>query len=187
MSARTSALKVSFRAHSERGMAALGHALGLALASILAGQPSILLGLDGELGAGKTTLVAATLKALGVHARITSPTYGLVHPYSVSLNDSGKAVDVLHVDLYRLQQAVELDELDLLADVSAARSAGGQLLLVEWFENARGRLGAPDVAVLLRHAEPGRLISAQGISDVGRQIVRLLRTVSHQELILRGE
>ena len=187
MSAGSSALTASFRAHSERGLAALGNALGLALESALAGQPSILLGLDGELGAGKTTLAAATLKALGVHARITSPTYGLVHPYLVRLNDSGKAVDVLHVDLYRLQQAVELDELDLLADVSTTPCAGGQLLLVEWLEKACGRLGAPDVAVFLRHAEPGRRVTARGISHVGRQVVRLLRTVRHRELSLNGE
>ena len=187
MSARSSALTASFRAHSERGMAALGHALGLALESALAGQPSLLLGLDGELGAGKTTLAAATLKALGVHARITSPTYGLVHPYTVDLNDSGAAVDVLHVDLYRLQQAVELDELDLIADASTTPGAGGQLLLVEWLENARGRLGAPDVGLFLRHAEPGRLVTARGNSRAGRQIVNLLRTARHRELILNGE
>ena len=187
MSPGSSAQTASFRAGSERGLATLGQALGLALERTLGGGTSLLVGLDGELGAGKTTLAAATLKALGVHSRITSPTYGLVHPYAVNLNDSGAAVDVLHVDLYRLQQPVELDELDLLADASTTPGAGGRLLLVEWLENACGRLGAPDVAVFLRHAEPGRLVTARGNSQAGRRIVQLLRTARHRELSLNGE
>ena len=187
MSAGSPALTATFRADSERGLAALGHALGLALRGALAGRHLILLGLDGELGTGKTTLAAAILKALGVQARITSPTYGLVHPYTVTLGDSRTILDMLHVDLYRVQQPVELDELDLHGDDPTAARASRRLLLVEWFENARGRLGTPDVAVLLQHREPGRSITVKGISDPGKQIVCLLHDARHPDLIFYSE
>src|SRR5256885_13217820 len=54
------------------------------------------IGLSGELGTGKTTLVQAICRGLGAHARATSPTYALVHHYDAA------ATAVYHVDCYRL-------------------------------------------------------------------------------------
>src|SRR2546429_9622332 len=67
-----------------------GEELGRALRA-----PAVI-GLSGELGTGKTTLVQAICRGLGAHALATSPTYALVHQYEAA------ATAVYHVDCYRL-------------------------------------------------------------------------------------
>ena len=173
----------AFSAASAAGLAALGRALGGALKEELAGGFSLLIALDGELGAGKTTLAAATLGALGVQSPVTSPTYGLVHPYTV-VPGAGMAVEVLHVDLYRLRRLHELDELGLEDGFQSAPEAACRILLVEWFENARGRLGVPDLAFVLSHSSPGRLVSLRVHSSAGGRVLRSLRKAAHPELLI---
>ncbi|MDR9390982.1 MAG: tRNA (adenosine(37)-N6)-threonylcarbamoyltransferase complex ATPase subunit type 1 TsaE [Trueperaceae bacterium] len=80
-----------------------------------------LLLLDGPLGAGKTTFVAALVEALGGPDRAASPTYTLVHEYPTP---DGV---VVHVDAYRLDGAAALNELGLDAYLDRAR-----LVAVEW-------------------------------------------------------
>lgn len=172
----------NFSALSADGLTALGRALGGALKEVIGGRPFLLLALDGELGAGKTTLAAATLGALGVRSPVTSPTYGLVHPHMFAFGATGRKVEVLHVDLYRLRHPSELDELGLEDGIQSTPAAACQVLLVEWFENARGRLGRPDLAFHLMHANPGRLVSLQAHSTPGERILRLLREAAHPEL-----
>ena len=172
----------AFSARSADALSALGRALGRALKEVVAGRPFLLLALDGELGTGKTTLAAATLGALGVRSPVTSPTYGLVHAHVFTLGGTGPKVEVLHVDLYRLRHPAELDELGLQDGIQSTPAAACQLLLVEWFENARGRLGAPDLAFRLRHAKPGRLVELRAHSTPGGRILRLLREAAHPQL-----
>jgi tRNA threonylcarbamoyladenosine biosynthesis protein TsaE len=91
-------------------------------------RPPVVVGLSGELGTGKTTLVRAVAAALGVTQPVTSPTFALVHRYD------GREVSVFHVDAYRLKHDDEARDLgfeDMLADPRA-------IVLVEWPE----RLGA---------------------------------------------
>ena len=78
--------------------------------------------LTGDLGAGKTTLTQAIAEGLGVRGPITSPTFVIarVHPSLVG----GPAL--VHVDAYRLGSAIELDDLDLDADLDAS------VTIVEW-------------------------------------------------------
>ena len=94
--------------------------LGAALATLL--RPGDLLVLNGDLGAGKTTLTQGLGLGLGVTGPIISPTFVLsrVHP-----NPTG-APDLVHVDAYRLGSAAELEDLDL--DASLADS----VTVVEW-------------------------------------------------------
>ncbi len=176
-----------FSARSVDGLTALGRTLGGALNEAVAGRPFLLLALDGELGAGKTTLAAATLAALGVRSRVTSPTYGLVHAHSFALGGTGRKVEALHVDLYRLRHLSELDELGLEDGVQSTPAAACQVLLVEWFENARGCLGPPDLACRLNHAYPGRLVNLRAHSTPGGRILRLLRGAAHPDLQLLSE
>lgn len=63
--------------------------------------------LEGELGAGKTTLTQGLAAALGFTGRVTSPTYALMHVYPAP------AGPVLHVDAYRVRDVAELYEMDL--------------------------------------------------------------------------
>ena len=172
----------TFSARSADGLTALGRALGGALKEVIDGRPFLLLALDGELGAGKTTLAAATLRALGVQSPVTSPTYGLVHAHMFALGSTGRKVEVLHVDLYRLRHPAEMDELGLEDGMQSTPAAACQLLLVEWFENARGCLGPPDLAFRLEHAKPGRLVSLRAHSTPGGRILRLLHEAAHPEL-----
>ena len=83
------------------------------------------IGLSGELGTGKTTLVQAICRGLGARARATSPTYALVHQY-----DAG-AAPVYHVDCYRLRQPD--DARDLGFDDMVRERA---IILIEWPERA---------------------------------------------------
>ena len=92
--------------------------------------------LQGDLGAGKSTLARALLRELGVKGAIRSPTYTLVERYPVP---GGEA---WHLDLYRIGDTGELDFLGL-DDASAT------LWLVEWPERAGPALPAKDLLVEL--------------------------------------
>lgn len=83
------------------------------------------IGLSGELGTGKTTLVQAICRGLGARARATSPTYALVHRY-----DAG-ATPVYHVDCYRLRRPDEARDLGF-DDMARERA----IVLIEWPERA---------------------------------------------------
>jgi tRNA threonylcarbamoyladenosine biosynthesis protein TsaE len=171
-----------FSARSVDGLTALGRTLGGALQKVIADRPFLLLALDGELGTGKTTLAAATLGALGVRSPVTSPTYGLVHAHVFALGGNGPKVEVLHVDLYRLRRPAELDELGLEDGIQSTPAAASQVLLVEWFENAGGRLGSPDLAFRLKHAKHGRRVELRAHSNPGGRMLRLLREAAHPQL-----
>ena len=63
--------------------------------------------LQGEIGAGKTTLVQAFARQLGVNQAVTSPTFSLLNEYSYSDPNSGRQKKVYHLDLYRLKNTEE--------------------------------------------------------------------------------
>lgn len=111
--------------------------------------------LRGELGAGKSTLARAWLRALGVTGTIRSPTYTLVERYP--LPGGGEA---LHLDLYRIAGAGELEFL-ALDDVVQA------LWLVEWPERGGGMLPAADLRIDLAVAGNGRVALLSGSSPIG--------------------
>ena len=96
----------------------------LALARLLAAelQAGDVVGLEGDLGAGKTTFARGALRGLGVpeDVPVTSPTFALLHQYRGWL-------PIVHADLYRLGDAAELEELGLEEVLEE-----GAVLLVEW-------------------------------------------------------
>jgi tRNA threonylcarbamoyladenosine biosynthesis protein TsaE len=94
--------------------------------------------LEGELGTGKTTFARAMLKALGEPGPVRSPTYGLLAEYQTP------AGRVLHLDLYRIQDPAELEQLGLGDYMDDCR-----LWLVEWPARAPNRLPASDLCLQL--------------------------------------
>ena len=129
-------------------------ALGAALARARPAHGVVFL--EGELGAGKSTLARALLRALGVTGAIRSPTYTLVERYPVP---GGEAA---HLDLYRLAAASELDFLGL-----DELSAEAGLWLVEWPERGQGGLPAPDLRLHLAVDGAGRRVRLEATSPAG--------------------
>jgi len=150
------------RAASADATRAVGARLAAALRAAPEDQP-IVVTLSGDLGAGKTTLVAGLLAALGHPGPVRSPTYTLIEPYRLA----GR--DVYHCDLYRLRHPDELDDLGL-RDLRVP----GSVLIVEWPERAEGRIGAPDLALHLSYDGEGRRIVPEPRSSLGQALAAQL-------------
>ena len=141
-----------------------GRALGAAL--LRAAPPPLVVYLEGELGAGKTTLVRALLAELGHQGRVPSPTYTLVEPYEL------RSFRVLHVDLYRLRDPSELDDLGLADELGATDPEGrGTLLLAEWPGRGAGRLPAADLTLRLRLDGAGRQAVLEAGTPAGAAVL----------------
>jgi tRNA threonylcarbamoyladenosine biosynthesis protein TsaE len=134
--------------------------LGAALAQ--SRPPRAIVHLRGDLGAGKSTLARALLRALGVTVAIRSPTYTLVESYP--LPGGG---DALHLDLYRIGDAGELEFLGL-------DPAEGALWLVEWPERGAGALPPPDIEIALAIDGAGRSFDASAGTPAGSDWLRRL-------------
>jgi len=100
--------------------------------------------LQGDLGAGKTTFARAFVHALGFRGYVKSPSYGLLESYHAG------GLSILHLDLYRIEDPEELDYL-ALRDLFDEKS----VLMVEWPEKGWDHLPAPDL--LLEFGERGEL------------------------------
>lgn len=108
--------------------------------------PGSVLLFEGDLGAGKTTMVQAVARGLGVTQPATSPTYALVHHYQ------GRRGPVYHLDCYRLRSPEEAADLDW-----ETLTRDGDALLIEWPERAGDWVPAPTMRVRLSHlADPAR-------------------------------
>src|SRR5512132_1396067 len=86
----------TYISHSPGDTQALGEAWGRAA------QPGWVIGLSGDLGAGKTQLVMGLARGLGVRERILSPTFTLVHEYKTG------RLPLFHLDLYRLESPAQV-------------------------------------------------------------------------------
>ena len=112
----------------------------------LALKPGDCLALSGDLGAGKSTLARALLRAIADDEalEVPSPTFTLVQSYELR-------IPVSHFDLYRLGDASELDELGL----DEALASG--ICLVEWPEMAEALLPRDRLTLRLEHEGQGRI------------------------------
>ena len=140
-------------------------ALGRQLAPLLA--PGMVVWLDGELGAGKTTLVRALLRALGHSGPVKSPTYTLVEVYVVS------SIYWYHFDFYRFNDPTEFEDAGLCEYFRE-----DCVCLVEWPEKAAGYVPPADLALVFRFAgqtpESGRRLELSARSEAGRQCLSAL-------------
>jgi tRNA threonylcarbamoyladenosine biosynthesis protein TsaE len=112
--------------------------------------------LEGDLGAGKTTLVRGVLRGLGYIGRVKSPTYTLAEIYSLP------AFELYHYDLYRMHDPREWLDAGF-RDASDDRAVS----LIEWPEKAAGWLPVPDVVIRLRIDDDSREAECEARSLIG--------------------
>lgn len=109
----------------------LGRQLAAQLLAASATAP-VLLMLQGDLGAGKTSLVQGLAEGLGIHESVTSPSFALAQHYGGQARD-GRPTALVHLDLYRLDDSASADEL-FAQEEEEAQLLGAQLMAVEWPE-----------------------------------------------------
>lgn len=108
------------------------------LASQLSGGEIILL--TGELGAGKTTFTGFLAKALGFDARVQSPTFILHRIYRAP--ESNKIVQIHHLDLYRLTEESEFEDLGI--DEMATSDS---VVIIEWPNKFLGKIKGKIISI----------------------------------------
>ena len=143
----------------EDAMTRLGHAI----AAQTAGHGLIFL--EGDLGAGKTTLSRGIIQGLGHQGAVKSPTFTLVEPYEID------AIRAWHFDLYRLADPEELEYLgirDYFAD--------DDLCLIEWPQQGKGYLPQPDLEITIKAHNDGRIVRLLAHSTRGESWCAALST-----------
>jgi tRNA threonylcarbamoyladenosine biosynthesis protein TsaE len=139
-------------------------ALGQAIGSAIAGCPGVVtVFLQGNLGAGKTTLTRGVLRHFGHSGPVKSPTYTLVEAYELP------ARTLYHFDLYRLGDPEELEYMGI-----RDYFANDSVCLLEWPERGTGYLPAPDLTVEVLVDGSGRQVNLLGDTATGRQILEVL-------------
>jgi tRNA threonylcarbamoyladenosine biosynthesis protein TsaE len=169
----------------------------MAFAQRLANCPAIAnasLSLQGDLGAGKTTLVRHLLRALGVQGRIKSPTYAVVEPHTAEACEHlsiGEPLNIWHFDFYRFNDPREWEDAGF-----RELFASPGLKLVEWPNRAAGFLPPMDAEILIQtddtamtdahtenpahdtatEAAPARQVRFLALSPIGQQLLAALHT-----------
>lgn len=129
-------------------------------------RPGDVLGLVGELGAGKTCLVQGIAEGLGVPPSyiVTSPTFTLINDYPGRL-------PLAHVDVYRLGGIADLEEMGL-----EEYFAGKGVVVVEWAEKIRGVLPVETVWICVhRESETERRIAVSGLDHAAGRIAAAMK------------
>ena len=118
--------------------------------------------LNGELGAGKTTLTRGVLRASGHKSAVKSPTYTLVEEYETP---RGK---FFHFDLYRVKDPEELEWIGI-RDYLEQQS----LCFIEWPELGKGYLPDPDIVITMKTEGDGRVVEFDVLSEKLKNKLRL--------------
>lgn len=145
----------------EAAMTQLGHAI-----AEQTGGHGVLF-LQGDLGAGKTTLSRGIIRGLGHNGPVKSPTFTLVEPYEID------NLRVWHFDLYRLTDPEELEYLgirDYFAD--------DDLCLIEWPQQGQGYLPQPDMEITIKAHNDGRTVRLLPFSPRGKSWCGALATLT---------
>ncbi len=124
-------------------------------------KPGMVIYLNGDLGAGKTSLVRGVLNALGHTGHVKSPTYTLLEPYHVG------GLDLRHFDLYRLQDENEWEQAGFRDEFD-----GNNILFIEWPEKAP--VPPADIVIDLVILQQGRRAIMISNTAIGKACLKLL-------------
>lgn len=133
---------VSHSAQDTRAIAA--RFAGTLMAQMPGRTSALVVGLSGELGAGKTTFVQACARALGITEQPKSPTFNLMKSYAIP----GTPYSLWHLDCYRLHDHRDVQALDLHARFKEPTN----IMLIEWPERIGAALPRDHLTVTLAHA-----------------------------------
>lgn len=123
--------------------------------------------LNGDLGAGKTTLTRGFVQGMGHDGNVKSPTYTLVEPYDLL------DWQVYHFDLYRLADPEELEYMGI-RDYFNDRSCS----FIEWPEKGKGMIASADLVIDLVYLEEQREITLQSETALGQQLLLALSAMN---------
>jgi len=160
MNGATQSTEFNVKPKSEQAMVELGGRVAVAINKV---DSPLLILLNGDLGAGKTTISRGILQGLGHSGAVKSPTYTLVEPYDL---DIGK---VFHFDLYRVMDPEELEHIGFTDYLSE-----GKLCMIEWPDNGGSNIPKPDIVIDISALECGRHVAIEGLSELGKQCMSQL-------------
>ena len=126
-------------------------------------QQSLVVFLNGDLGAGKTTLTRGFVRGMGHKGNVKSPTYTLVEPYELP------PWQVYHFDLYRLSDPEELEYMgirDYFIDNCCC--------FIEWPEKGAGLLANADIIINMVYQDEHRIIDLRACSNRGEGVLQQL-------------
>lgn len=126
-------------------------------------RPPLHLYFSGELGVGKTTLIRAILRALGVQGRIKSPSFAIVESYEVN------EILIYHLDLYRIADPEALEYIGIY-DYLAAKA----LCFIEWPERGGDLIPTADLSFSLSMATQGRECKITANTPRGKQVLNVM-------------
>ena len=110
----------------------IGYKLGAEVKARLTKQKSVIIGINGPLGSGKTTFIRGLAKCLEITTPVTSPTYQLVNNYQSESILNNNYLKFFHIDLYRINSIDEFNSLalnDFIYDK-------GSVTIIEWADKA---------------------------------------------------
>lgn len=127
---------------------------GFLLAKFLKNNPttdknkSLVIALEGELGAGKTTLVKGLARALKIKSRIKSPTFNLVKHYLIPDNLKARS-SLYHLDCYRLKDHRDLKPLGIDEIIKNREN----IILIEWSDRVKKILPRKHIQIHIDHID----------------------------------
>lgn len=153
--------KQSFILADETATIAMGKRIADIVKSDL--NQGIVVYLNGDLGAGKTTLTRGFVQGMGHNGNVKSPTYTLVEPYEL------QDWQVYHFDLYRLADPEELEYMGI-RDYFNSRSCS----FIEWPEKGQGMIAAADLVIDLAYHDEQRSITIKSATAIGQKLVQAI-------------